>query len=157
VTDSTKLNDWFQVAASVGVIISLVFVGLQIQQSREIAIADIYQQRAAMSIQVQQGNYTVERYERAVMKLLDGETLTPREEGLLRFAQNPWFSYWENVHFQYQIGLLSEEQWISTRNSMLDRFKRPIYQEWWEGQRQEWRASFADEVDRVLVEAKASE
>ena len=118
-TDSTKLNDWFQVAASVGVIISLVFVGLQIQQSREIAIADIYQQRAAMSIQVQQGNYTVERYERAVFKLLDGETLTPREEGLLRFAQNPWFSYWENVHFQYQIGLMSEEQWISSRNSML--------------------------------------
>ena len=40
--DSSRLNAWFQVAASVGVILSLIFVGLEIQQSREIAIADIY-------------------------------------------------------------------------------------------------------------------
>ena len=155
--DKTELNDWLQLAASVGVILSLIFVGLEIQQSRQIAIADIYQQRAAMVIQVQQGQYSGEDYNAAVSKFYRGEELAANERGLLRFAQNPWFSYWENNHFQYQIGLLSEEQWLSSRNSMLDRFKEPLYQEWWESQRQEWRKSFADEVDNVLAEARASE
>ena len=48
--DNSKLNDWLQLAASVGVILSLIFVGLEIKQSREIAIADIYQQRTAILI-----------------------------------------------------------------------------------------------------------
>jgi hypothetical protein len=155
--NSAKLNDWMQVAASVGVILSLVFVGFQIQQSRDIAIADIYQQRAAMMIQVLQGTYPVENYEDALSKSLSDQPLTARENELLLFDQSTWFSYWENNHFQYQIGLLSEEHWVSSRNSMRDRLRRPIYQDLWEGQREQWRESFAHEVDNVLAEARAGQ
>jgi hypothetical protein len=35
-----------------GVIASLIFVGLEIKQSRDIAVADIYQQRSAMWIDI---------------------------------------------------------------------------------------------------------
>ena len=40
--NSETLNNWMQFLASVGVILSLIFVGVQVKQSREIAIADIY-------------------------------------------------------------------------------------------------------------------
>jgi hypothetical protein len=36
-----EINDWLQVFGLAGVIISLVFVGWEIKQSRDIAIADI--------------------------------------------------------------------------------------------------------------------
>ena len=49
--ESRRLNDWMQIFALVGVIVSLIFVGLEIRQSREIAIADIYQQRTALLLQ----------------------------------------------------------------------------------------------------------
>ena len=98
--NSSKLNDWLQVAASIGVVLSLIFVGLEIQQSRKIAIADIFQQRAAMAIQVQQGAFSDIQYANALDKLLSGEALNEREVGLLKFVQNPWFQYWENGFFQ---------------------------------------------------------
>jgi hypothetical protein len=152
--DSRKLNDWLQVVGIFGVIVSLVFVGLEIQQSREIAVADIHQQKAAMAIQVQQAMVVPEEYSLAVRKLLQDKPLDELEKGLMQFAQNPWFQYWENTYFQYQLGLLSEPAWEASRNAMRGRLKRPIYQEWWESDREYWRADFAEEVDRVLEEVR---
>jgi len=154
--DKSKLNEWLQLVASVGVILSLIFVGLEIQQSREIAMADIYQQRAAMVIDVQLGTLLWDDIHAAMRKSIHGEPLSEEEDIQLGLFQLPWFSYWENNHYQYQIGLLSEEQWLSSRNAMLNQFTlAPRYREWWIENRDEWRQSFAREVDQVLAEAEA--
>lgn len=44
--DSAKLNDWMQVVGIFAVVASLIFVGLQMRQAQEIAVADQYQDRA---------------------------------------------------------------------------------------------------------------
>ena len=154
--DWAKFNDWLQVAGFTGVIASLIFVGLEMQQSRQIAIADIYQQRAALVIQVQTSMFSPEQHREAYDTQAADGPLTASEKDLLQFAQNPWFSYWENNHFQYQVGLLSEEQWFASRNSMRHRMQEPIYREWWETERLEWRESFAQAVDEVVAEARAA-
>jgi hypothetical protein len=155
--DSRKINDWLQVIGVFGIMLSLVFVGVEIRQSREIAIADVFQQKSALAIQVQQGLISPELFSATMTKMLSGEVLSPIEKGLLQFGQAPWFQYWENVHFQYEIGLLSEAMWQGSRNSMRSRLRNPMYQEWWEGDRLNWRESFTKEVDMVLSEARASE
>jgi hypothetical protein len=155
--DSRKISDWLQVIGVFGVMLSLVFVGIEIRQSREIAIADVFQQKSALAVQVQQGFVSPELFSAAVRKLLSGEVLSPMEKGLLQFGQTPWFQYWENVHFQYEIGLLSEEAWQGSRNAMRNRLSTPIYQEWWESDRLNWRESFTSEVDTVLSEVRASQ
>jgi len=38
---STRIEDWLQIAGLFGVIGSLIFVGLQMRQDREIALAEI--------------------------------------------------------------------------------------------------------------------
>ena len=154
---SSKLNEWLQLAASIGVILSLIFVGLEIQQSRQIAIADVFQQKSALAVQVQQGSYTTENYGVAFRKLANGEELSANEKGLLGFAQNPWFQYWENNHFQYEMGLLPEAAWQASRRSIATRFQRPIFQEWWESDRLFWRESFTKEVDKILEEVRAGQ
>ncbi len=155
--DANKLSRWLQILGLAGLIASLLFVGLELRQSREIAIADIYQQRAALVIQVQTSMFSPEQYREAYDAQAVDEPLTASEKSLLQFAQNPWFSYWENNHFQYQVGLLSEEQWIASRNSMWHRMQEPIYREWWETERLEWRESFAQTVDEVVAELRAAE
>ena len=40
--DSAKLNDWMQVIGIFAVVLSLIFVGLQMRQEQEIAIVDTY-------------------------------------------------------------------------------------------------------------------
>jgi hypothetical protein len=44
--DQRKLSDWLQIVGMFGVIASLLFVGLQMKQSHEIALATQYQARA---------------------------------------------------------------------------------------------------------------
>ncbi len=152
-----KKPGWKDVVEGLGVVAivaSLIFVGLELQQSREIAVADIHQQKAAMAIQVQQGLLAPEEYSDALNKLHQGESLNSREKGLLQFAQSPWFQYWENTFFQYQMGLLSESAWLASRNTIRDRLRRPLYQEWWEIERSFWRAEFAQEVDTILAEIR---
>jgi len=75
--NSKTLNNWMQFLASVGVILSLIFVGVQIQQSREIAIADIYQQRTALLLQHFSFAVPTETEFRAWMKDRAGEPLNP--------------------------------------------------------------------------------
>jgi hypothetical protein len=154
---TSKLNDWLQIVALIGVILSLIFVGYEIRLSRQIAIADVFQQKTALAVQVQQGGMPAELYTAALQKSLSEQPLTPFEKGMLQFYQNPWFQYWENVHFQFEIGLLSEAAWQGSRNSIRSRLRNPMYQEWWEAQRTYWREPFAKEVDAILAEVKASE
>ena len=107
-----------QFLASVGVILSLIFVGVQIQQSREIAIAEIYQQRTALLLQSWSFAVPAETEFRAWMKDRAGEPLNPDEKYALTTRYAARIAYWENNHFQYQIGLLPEEQWEASKNSI---------------------------------------
>ena len=90
-------------------------------------------------------------------KLEAGETLTRTEQRLLDNRWNPYLNYAENNHFQYQLGLLSEEQWLSTRNNMRGRARDPVFLEWWEGNRASWRESFAQAVDELIEEERAKQ
>ncbi len=49
--DSAKLNDWMQVVGIFALVASLIFVGLQMKQSQEIAVADQYQDRADAALE----------------------------------------------------------------------------------------------------------
>ena len=47
--DRSNINEWLQVIGLFGVVASLVFVGLQMKQDREIAMAEAFQARAQAS------------------------------------------------------------------------------------------------------------
>ena len=150
--DSARLSDWLQVAGLFGVIGSLVFVGLAVQQTRQIAIADVYQQRSALAIQLQTSVLANEPLLVAFEKGTSGEPLTRLEERYLYFQNNPWLTYWENIHFQYEIGLMAEEQWLATRESLASWTRWHGTLDYWANHRSQWRKSFAEAVDEVFEE-----
>ena len=150
--NTTTLNNWMQFLASVGVILSLIFVGVQIQQSRDIAIADIYQQRTALLLQHFSFAVPAETEFRAGMKDRAGEQLNPDEKYALTNRYAARIAYWENNHFQYQIGLLPEEQWEASKNSIRGRANRQVFLDTWERERFQLRKSFVDEIDGILEE-----
>jgi hypothetical protein len=150
---SAKLNDWIQILTSVGVILSLIFVGLQIQQSREIAIADIYQQRTAILIQQLGFSFPPEVAYESWRKARAGEELSPEDELVIHISIAARIAYWENNHFQYQLGLMPEEQWEASRKAIGGMAKRdPRFLTVWNTERTVVRKSFADEVDLILRE-----
>ena len=140
------------ILANVGVVLSLIFVGVQIQQSRQIAVADIYQQRTALLLQSFYSAVPAETEFRAWLKDSAGEPLSPEERLALTNRYAARIAYWENNHLQYQIGLLPEEQWEASKNSIRGQAERQIFLDTWEQERFQLRRSFSDEVDRILVE-----
>ncbi len=150
--DNHATTDWLQILGFAGLIASLVFVGLELRQSREIAIADVYQQRAAMLIDVHSITLTSELLYDAYNKVQAGEQLNAGDQILMATGLTPIFTYWENNHFQYEMGLLSEEQWLSSRNAMKAVVQRPDVRFWWQSERAEMRKSFADVIDELMAE-----
>ena len=150
-----KKTEWKGIAELAGIasiVASLVFVGLELRQSHRVALAEVYQARSSMAIEVQSAYAQSERLQDAVAKMISGEPLTPKEEVLVTRSWNPWLTYFENNHFQYEIGMLSEEQWTSTRNTMRTWARMPLFQEWWMDQKADWRQSFVMQMDAVIEE-----
>lgn len=110
-----------------------------------------------MIVQVNSIRLTSEILHETRNKLEAGEMLTNTEQSLLDQSWNPYFNYVENNHFQYQLGLLSEEQWISTRNNLRSRARDPLFLAWWEVERENWRESFAQVMDELIEEEKAKQ
>ncbi len=146
------LGQTITILANVGVILSLIFVGVQIQQSRQIATADIYQQRTALLLQNFNFAVPTETEFRAWMKDRADEPLNPEEKYALTNRYAARIAYWENNHFQYQIGLLPEEQWEASKNSIRGQANQQAFLDTWESERFQLRRSFADEIDEILKE-----
>lgn len=149
-------TSWKEIAEIVGVtaiVASLVFVGIELRQARQIAVADIYQQRTAMVIDIHAARIASEPLTESLNKLAAGEELTEWETSLVNTEHYLFFTYWENVHFQYVYGLMPEEQWQASRRSMKNYLRnKPGAAEYWQSIKFVMRDSYVDAVDEVISE-----
>lgn len=156
--DSSKVNDWLQVVGLFGVIASLVFVGLQMKLDREIALSAATQARTDTTIMDIHGVVSNPHYMSAVDKYAAGEQdeLTASEQLALRFHSTATLFNFENVHYQYQQGFVSDERWSATRETLKGVLQIP----WgprigYESNPDAWRTSFQEVVDTLLIEIDA--
>ena len=151
--NADKLNDWLQVVGIFGVIASLVFVGLEMRQSREIAISEIYHSRAESERSNYSESISSPAYLSGSAKLAAGsvDALTPEENTALIHSFMAQLAIWENDHFQYQNGFLSEEHWAMTMKHMTCTFGSPYYRGLLN---MHFRESFASVIQELAEEAK---
>jgi hypothetical protein len=129
-----KNNDWRGLAELIGIaaiVASLLFVGYQLKQDREIAISSAYQARAfeaAEQIRRAADNENVVRGNIRALFSIDPDDPPPRGRFPSAFDGIPakemyasvtmlsasWFIY-ENSHYQYTKGFLPVEHWQRIR------------------------------------------
>jgi hypothetical protein len=116
--DSAKFNDWMHVVGIFAVVASLIFVGLQMKQTHEIAIAAQYQERAATAIEViaarSQIDYVVNQIGASLAEdfapHVSGE-MSAADIGAWWFAERLSLVAYDNNHYQWETGFLSDESW----------------------------------------------
>jgi hypothetical protein len=152
--NAEKLNDWLQVVGMFGVIASLVFVGLEMRQTREIAISQIYHARADSERSNYSEAISSSAYLSGMAKLSAGSTdaLTPEENVALVHHFMAQLAIWENDHFQHQNGYLSDEHWTMTKQHMTCVFANPFYRSMLE---MHFRDSFDSVIRQLAEEAKS--
>ena len=145
--DSAKLNDWMQVIGIFAVVASLIFVGLQMKQSQEIALAEQYQARAeaaqAMYLSVLESGVSWESLD------VPMQEKSPDERNLaIALSQWSWTQY-DNHYFQYKAGFLDEESWAGLSARISEIYSDCEDRESWNYMRSFFRRSFVKYVEAL--------
>jgi hypothetical protein len=153
--DSAKLNDWMQVVGIFAVVASLIFVGLQMKQTQEIALASAYQDRATSSIDrmITRASSPEWTSARAKMDRGDFDSISPEERVSLEENLAAYIVMVENHHYQYHSGFLPEEHWLRNVTEMKCAFSIPLNRDMIKG----WifRASFQTVLDEIIADAES--
>lgn len=150
-----KINDWLQIVGMVGVIGSLIFVGLQLKQSQDIAVSGQYQARLDSVIAAKGNLLQSETFIAAMRKAESGEPLESVDFLVLDLAIGQAFDNWESNHFQYVNGYVDEEHWQAIEREIEQWFSMFYVAEYWGGNSHSYRDSFAAVVDSLIEKRDA--
>jgi hypothetical protein len=118
--NTEKLNDWLQVIGLFGIIASLMFVGLEMQQAKQIAISNASQARTDASVEFVTTVSTDPVVRSASIKSKSGDagSMTAEEQfayGGILYAN---LMIYENIYHQYSNGFITNDRWAGTRNNI---------------------------------------
>ncbi len=168
--DISKLNDWLQVVGLFGVMASLVFVGLQIKQDREIALADSYQARTATvveSFSARAANTEALSAELRVLGINPNDRVKnpslhiPESAGPLTeleyragfFTALATWQMWDNSHYQRETGFLPDDHWLRIRSVIKRNFaQKTLITTAYDPAAQ--RPAFQREIDDIMAEVE---
>lgn len=129
---------WSQLGEAIagfGVIASLVYVAAQIRHNTRSVRAATYQALVGTSIGLLQSIYVHEGVASIFTKMLAGvslEDLEPLERARAGPALLAAFRSFDNVLYQYQVGMLDPELWLGYRAVMRSYAGIPAWREWLE-------------------------
>lgn len=166
--DTAKLNDWVQIVGIFALVASLIFVGLQLKQSQDIALSQAYQSRADNTIEMLLTSAENPVFVSAVVKnggvLADPyartDTLTPEEQvTLAQYARAMLFTN-ENLFYQYTNGFLPAARWRASREALAEmiagRFGLPV-RALYEENPDLWSAEYQAIVNEMIRQAEAKQ
>lgn len=156
--DSAKLNDWMQVVGIFAVVLSLIFVGMQMKQSQNIAIAAQYQERYATIAEIlsdrqldpDHAQFIGER-EISLHGLPPGidQSMSAREYGRRFMGIRLSLQTLDNYHFQYESGFLTEDAWASYLRQYDRTFRTPVALHYFDNYKDMFRPSFLAAIEHL--------
>jgi hypothetical protein len=159
----SKLRDWLEVTGLFAVVLSLVFVGIEVKQSREIAVAGQYQARTELLMDMHMhraempqarrviGEWARDAFLEAAKSMPNSEEvsemiagMTDDQLGLERQEIYLTLRLLDNNHFQHQRGYFDDESWQMSLNVINEMAQSDIVTAGWPSMRHEFRTSFRE-------------
>ena len=166
--DSAKISDRMQVVGIFALVASLVFVGMQMQQDREIARVMIYQSRASILAEVSMAAASSPEAMSAAIKSRYGDPskeiqvddwpapITAQDMVLGAYHVAALMALADNAFFQYQEGFLPAEHWAGVKSVLVTLASTFPYFKWrMEAILDQQRPAFRDELIDILRDAEA--
>ena len=139
--------------STIAVIGSLIFVGIQINQSNQVAKATIRQSLNETDMQIYAITMDQPSLSKADYKLKKGKELNDYEKYQLIKYREYNFRDYDNSFYQYQIGLFEEEAWEAYRRLIKKTFNNDLlYFKMWNENKESFSSSFQKEITELLKE-----
>jgi hypothetical protein len=130
-----RLIQLVALAANCVTILGLLLVIVQLQQNRALMRAQVRHELASTIVDLLNSSAGNSQLASVLRRAGRGEQLTEDEQFQFRLRSNALFRYWEDVHYQYRLGLYDEEEYSR--------------------QKAAWKASFANSIGLVSYWSEA--
>ena len=163
-------RDTAEIIGFIAIVASLIFVGMQLRQSQEIAIASQYQERASTAVGYYSALIETERAltdkaaeiaaavssgraSPALRRLI--EDRPPESIGLWFYQHRVFFVMLDNFHFQYLSGFMAEESWQAFRQQLRDELSKDATAAYYRDYGSNFRESFEELCEQILQEIES--
>ena len=146
--ESNPLTRWLTLGANLGVLLGIILLIVDLDQNRDMMRAQVRHDLAMGIVDLLQTPAANEQLADVMHRAITGGEITPRELFQFHLRTNALLRYWEDVHYQYRIGLYDEIEVQRHREAgrrAFDRSKRSA--EYWCDVRSLYSPEFAAEMD----------
>jgi hypothetical protein len=148
-----SLADLASLASSVAVLVSLLFLGLQIRQSNRNQRSLMQQGRSTRNVDLL-SRLSDPRLSDIWVRVSAGETLADAEYFMLYgYTASVFWSY-EDCFFQFRSGMLDAKSWASDVATLKRLLSNPAYRAVWRAVRSALGDEYRSFLDGLAVEAK---
>lgn len=151
--DTDKLNRWLALGANLGVLVGLGLLLIELDQNREMMRAQTRHDIAAGIVDLLLVPASNEQLANLMYRAEMGGDLTPEENFQFQMRTNALLRYWEDVHYQYRVGLYDEIEFSKQKGAWeaaLDRSRG--MREYWCDKRTLYSPEYMAEMDALLPE-----
>jgi hypothetical protein len=138
-------------AANCVTILGLVLVIVQLQQNRTLMRAQVRHELASTIVDLLNSSATNSQLAGVLRRGNLGEQLTADEEFQFRLRSNALLRYWEDVHYQFRLGLYDEVEYSRQKAAWKATFASSVgFVKYWSEVRTLYSPHFAAEIDGLL-------
>jgi len=145
------------IIASLAVVISLIFIGLQLRQNSHLTRMAAAQTSAQLL--AQNFGRVTENADFAAILVRDQTTepWSPAERLRASNFLSASFRHYEVLHLHRRYGIFEEELWIGSEERLKETLTNPVLREWWNDCKSYYARSFVTYVDELCTAIIAAE
>jgi hypothetical protein len=146
-----RLMQWIALAANGGTIVGLLMVIMQLQQNRTLMRAQVRHELATTIVDLLNSSANNSQLAGVLRRGALGEQLTEDEQLQFRLRSNALLRYWEDVHYQFRLGLYDEVEYSRQKAAWKATFASSVgFVKYWSEVRTLYSPRFAAEIDGLL-------
>ena len=143
-----------ELTSVVAIILSLMFLALEVNQSNQLAKAEIRQALNVTDMEVYKVQMEEDIIAKALYKINKNLPIDDYEEYQLNEFQKFNFRDFDNSFYQYRIGLFDENVWFAYRRIIKSLLTENYIMLMWRNSNQSFSIEFQDEVSNIIIEIK---
>jgi len=147
---SSKLNNWLQVAANLGIVLGLVLVGVQLKQNSDLVRIQLLYEESNRAIELETKVVGEQAAEVWAKSIEDPENLTLAEIRIMEALLWSFVEQLRGTHKLAELGLISEADWRARVDSEVTFYLSDRYSiAWWKNFGQPGGSMPADLIDAI--------
>lgn len=150
--DLGNLGDFL---GAIAVLVTLVYLAIQVRQSSALTRAQTRQSVADSQI-IYLNSRVTDPYLRSVsFKMFSGEELDAEETYAIRVHISAHIRLFENYFAQFTLGTMNAQDWRAMRQVIKNHLKIANYRHVFSQRQSVWNSDFSEEVNQILKEIDA--